>query len=260
MPGYLLHITVSPSGENSTSKKLAAAFLAKFATIHPTVEIRTKDLSTDPIPHLDGEAIFAGYTPEDQRSASMVEKEKLRQELIAEIVGAEAILIATPMWNWNMPSVLKAYIDQLIYPGKFDTISKSLAGKTVTALVACGGAYGEGSFHPEYDFLTRYIRTVFGNLGSSDVEVIRAEYCLAGVAPGMEDLLPKKEESFQAALAASTARAAAAVKIADAQGLSSGLEAVKVEVEVAKERDNNDSTAATSAAPAAANNACCIIN
>ena len=150
---------------------------------------------------------MAGYVPADQRTPSAAAKFQARLDLIEEISKASAIVIESPMWNWNVPSALKAYIDQIIVPGVFDTNSKTLAGKTVTLLVACGGAYGEGSWHPEWDFLSGYLKTIFTNLGATDVELIRTEYTLAGVVPGMEGLVDKKEESFTAATAAAAKRA-----------------------------------------------------
>lgn len=204
---YVLHLSVSPSGDNSYSRKLSKAFFESFSAEHPSVEIKTRDLAADPVPHLDGEAIFAGYTPADQRSPSAAAKYQFRLDLIDEISKAAAIVVDTPMWNWNTPSVLKAYIDQIIIPGVFDTNTKTLAGKPVTLLVACGGAYGEGSWHPEWDHLSPYLTLIFKNLGATDVELIRTEYTLAGVVPGMEGLVGKKEESLVAATAAATQRA-----------------------------------------------------
>lgn len=187
----------------------------------------------------------------------MEAKEKLRRNSIEEQVGADSILIASPMWNWNLPSVLKAYVDQLIYPGKLDTYTKSLAGKSVTALVACGGSHGEGSWHPEWDFSSRYIRTVFGKLGSSDVE---AEYCLAGVAPGMETLLPKKEESMTLALDAVSARVAV-LKLLGVETVSPGSVKVSVEKPVAIDPTPIPPRVYTDDAPVApAGAACCIIS
>jgi FMN-dependent NADH-azoreductase len=208
---YLLHVTVSPGGDNSYSRKLGQTFLQAFKAEHSSVEVKTRDLNANPLPHLDGEALFAGYTPADQRTPSAAAKHQTRLDLIDEISKASAIVIESPMWNWNVPSALKAYLDQIILPGVFDTSSKSLAGKSVTLLIACGGAYGEGSWHPEWDYLSGYLQVIFKNLGATDIELIRTEYTLAGVVPGMEGLVGKKEESFEAATAAAGRRGQSAV-------------------------------------------------
>lgn len=203
---YLLHIAVSPQGDNSNSRNVAKAYIESYKQSHPH-EVRERDLNANPVPHLDGEGIYAAYVPAEARSDSQKAKNNLRLELIEEIKGAHAIVISSPMWNWNVPSVLKAYIDQIMYIGVLDPYDqKHLAGKPVTFIVASGGAYSEGSWHPEWDYETGYLKMLFGNLGATDLALIRAEYTLAGIVPGMEAQIPKKEESFKAALAAAEAR------------------------------------------------------
>lgn len=204
----LLYISVSPQGPNSRSRAVADKYLKAFKEANPDVEVVERDLNAHPVPHLDGEALAAGYVPEEARSESQKAKHQLRVDLVNEIVGADEILLSTPMWNWNVPSVLKAYIDQIVVVGLLDPYSnKKLEGKRVTAVIACGGSYSPGSWHPEWDFETGYLKHVFTVLGATDVEVFRTEYCLAGIVPGMESLVEKKEESFTAAKAAAVARA-----------------------------------------------------
>ena len=203
----LLYITVSPQGDNSRSRGVAEAFLSTHKKISPNTKIVTLDLNEHPVPHLDSETLIAGYVPEDQRTPSQKKKHQYRLGLIDQIVKADEILLASPMWNWNVPSVLKAYIDQLIVPGFFDNNTKKLAGKKVTVALACGGSYSPDSWHPEWDYETGYLKHIFTALGSTDVEVIRTEWCLAGIVPGMEQFIDKKEESFKDAKLAAENRA-----------------------------------------------------
>lgn len=111
----------------------------------------------------------------------------------------------------DVPIVLKAYIDQLVVAGVLNFPSKSFSEVSVTILIACVGSYSEGSWHTEYDYMTGYMKFLFSNLGSEDVEVIRTEYTLAGVVPGMEGLVDKKAESLAAAKEVSSKRAKAAI-------------------------------------------------
>lgn len=135
----------------------------------------------------------------------MNKKHDDRLALINEFIGAKYVVIATQMWNWGPPSVLKAYIDQLVLPGTLDPYTqKHLAGKSFTSLIASGGSYKDT---PERDFLTGYLTFIAKSLGSDDVAAIRTEFTLAGVKPGFEQLIPKKEESFAAASAAAIDRA-----------------------------------------------------
>lgn len=116
----LLHIEVSPMGENSISRAVTAEFLEAWKAANPGGTIVERDLAANPVPVLDGEAIFADYTPEADRPATMAAKRALRQELIDEITGVDEIVVSTPLWNWSVPSTLKAYIDQIIIPGVLD--------------------------------------------------------------------------------------------------------------------------------------------
>lgn len=205
----LLQIEVSPSGENSVSRQISAEFVSAWKAAHTDGTVIVKDLAVNPVPHLDGEAIFAGYTPEGSRSEGMVAKHQYRQDLITEITGVDEILISTPMWNWAAPSVLKAYFDQIIIPGQLDgSGADGLRGKKITIIVSQGGSYAEGTPRHGWDFETGYLKLVATALGSTDVEIITAELTLAGVVPGMESLVPKKEESISAAIAAAKKRAA----------------------------------------------------
>jgi FMN-dependent NADH-azoreductase len=206
----LLVIEVSPGGENSVSRAISKEFLNSWTEKNPDGKIFTRDLAANPIPHLDGEAIFAGYTPIEARSEGMIHKHAFRNELIAEITSVDHILISTPMWNWAVPSVLKAYIDQIIMPGVLDgSGAAGLTGKKVTTIIAQGGSYSEGAPRFGWDYETGYIKLVANALGATDVEMILAELTLAGVIPAMESLKPQMEASIAAAKSAAKARAIA---------------------------------------------------
>jgi len=205
----LLAIEVSPGGEHSVSRQITAEFINAWKGSHVGGNVIVKDLAANPVPHLDAEAIFAGYTPEDSRSTGMVAKHAYRHELIKEITGVDEIIISTPMWNWSIPSVLKAYIDQIIIPGTLDgSGADGLKGKKVTIVVAQGGSYAEGAPRHGWDYEIGYLKLVATALGATDVEVILAELTLAGQVPGMEALVPQKEASITAALEAARKRAA----------------------------------------------------
>lgn len=206
----LLHIEVSPSGSNSVSRAVTQEFLNAWNAKHPGGSVISRDLSVEVVPHLDTEALYAGYTPEDQRSESMAAKHNYRLGLINEITGVDEIVISMPMWNWSIPSVLKAYFDQIIMPGVLDGSGNAgLTGKKVTFVVAQGGSYKEGTPRAGWDYTTPYLELVAKALGATDVEVILAELTLAGVVPSMEALIPLKEASIQAAKTAARERAAA---------------------------------------------------
>ena len=134
---------------------------------------------------------------------------KVTKAQVKEIAEAKSVVITVPLWNWSIPSVLKAYVDHIVLIGALDPYTnRKLAGKKVTIFIGAGGGYGPGSAHPEWEFITPYLTHIFTSLGSEDVQVIRAEFSLAGVAPGMESLVPNKEKSLADGIAAAEARAA----------------------------------------------------
>ena len=205
---HVLHIDVSPMGDHSVSRQVANAYVAAFTASHKDVAVVTRDLAVDPVPHLDGETIMAGYIPAEQRTPSQVAKFTYRMELVEEVKSSQEIVISTPMWNWQVPSVLKAWIDQIIIPGVLDASSEAATvNARVTVVVAQGGSYKEGAPRHGWDYLTGYMKQVFGSMGVKDVEVILAEFTLAGVAPGMEAFVDNKKASIDAAIETAQKRA-----------------------------------------------------
>lgn len=206
---YLLHIEVSPSGENSISSSITKDFISAWSAVHPQDHVLLRDITGNTVPHLDIEAIYAGFTPEEQRSPSMAAKYAYRKELIAEIIGAQEIVVSTPMWNWSIPSALKAYFDQIIMSGTLDaSVNRGLTGKKITFIVAHGGSYAKGAPKEGWDFSTGYLKLIARALGATDVEVIAAEFTLAGVAPGMEAFIDAKAASIEKARQNARSRAA----------------------------------------------------
>lgn len=199
----LLVIEVSPMGEYSISRSVSKVFLTAFTEKNPSSTIVTRDLATDPVPHLDVEAISAGRIPEAERSAAMQAKFDYRLGLISEVNSAKHILISTPMWNFSVPSVLKAWIDQLIITG-----SVAVTGK-VTIIIAQGGSYAEGAPRAGWDWETGYLKQVFSAIGATDIEIILSEFGLAGVVPVMAAFIDNKVTSIAAAKEAARVRAVA---------------------------------------------------
>ena len=204
----LLHVEVSPSG-SSVSKSIAQDYLAAWSAAHPGGEVAHRDISGNVVPHLDIEAIMAVRTPVAEHTPSMNAKYEYRKELIAELLGADEILISSPMWNWSIPSALKAYFDQVIMSGALDaSMNRGLAGKKVTFIVAHGGSYAPGAPKASWDFETGYLKLVANALGATDVQLIAAEFTLAGISPAMSDFVDAKAASIEAARQTARSRAA----------------------------------------------------
>jgi len=183
--------------------------VASWNAANPDGTVITRDLDKTPVPHLDVESLSARLMAEADRSEPMAAKWGASMLLIEEISGADEILISTPLWNYGVPSVLKAYIDNIVIPGVFDPSTATLAGKKVTFVIAQGGSYADGSPKAGWDYASGFLSKLVGALGATDVEVIGIEFGLAGVVPALEAFIPNKEASIAAGKEAAKNRAAA---------------------------------------------------
>jgi len=175
----LLKIDSSPMGERSISRKLTAAFAKAWLKAHPGGTIISRDLTALHIPIVDGGWIGAAYTPEDARTPQQKDALATSDILIAELQQADEYVIGVPMHNFGIPSTLKLWIDQVVRIGKTVAYSAAgreglLKGKKATLLIASGGVYDQGSAAESLNFVTPYLRTIFGFIGMTDVNFIAA--------------------------------------------------------------------------------------
>ncbi len=197
----VLYINSSVRSSGSLSRQLSAEFVAKWKANHPADTIVERDLAAKPVPHLNEEMIGAFFTAPDQHNAVQAQTIKTSDELVAELEAADVIVIGAPMYNFSVPSTLKAYIDHVARAGRTFKYTETgpvglLGGKKVYVFTASGGVYSEGPA-AAYDFLATYLRAVLGFLGLTDVNFIRAE----GVALGEQavaDTLAKGRQSIDA--------------------------------------------------------------
>ena len=176
---HLLKIDVSPRGDHSISRKLGNQFATDWQSSHPGGEITTRDLAKNDLPFVDLQWIAGAYTPPDQHTSEHKSALKLSDELIAELNVADHVLITTPMYNFNVPAVLKAWIDHIIRVGKTFKVTPEgayqglLTGKKATVILTSSGAY-KGTPMEGYDMETPYLGAILGFLGISDVTFVRA--------------------------------------------------------------------------------------
>jgi FMN-dependent NADH-azoreductase len=172
----LLVVETSPRGDHSISRHLTRRFVAKWQAAHPDGEVVIRDLvETDP-PFVTAPWLQAYFTPSEQHSPEMKEALSLSDELVAELRAADHIVIATPVYNYNVPAALKAWIDHIVRKGQTRGFHGQglLNGKTATVLMASGGIYSEGSPIRERDIATQYLRLILNVIGITDVTVIAA--------------------------------------------------------------------------------------
>jgi FMN-dependent NADH-azoreductase len=180
----LLAIEVSPRHEFSTSRKLTALFIDAWKAAHPGAAVFVRDLIRTPPPFVDLAWIGGAFTPREQHSPESAAAIKVSDDLVAELKAADHIVIGTPMFNFSIPAVLKAYIDQIVRVGV--TVSPDnvglLTGKKATIILASGGDYNPGSPVEKYNQASGYLRQVLAWIGIKDVEIILAGRARAGAA------------------------------------------------------------------------------
>jgi len=198
----LLHIDSSASAEGSVSKALAASFRKVWDAEQPDATVTYRDLGQDAVPHVDSDALASLVVPGEHQSERQREARVLHDTLIDELLGADALLISAPMYNWSIPSGLKAWIDQTIIFGRtlFSPAEQGpLAGRPVTVALAYGGGYSPGAPQAAWNHADTYLRTVFQEALGMELTVVTAQLTLAGKTPGMESLVEMAEGSLKAA-------------------------------------------------------------
>jgi FMN-dependent NADH-azoreductase len=163
----LLHIDSAATGAGSVTRELTAAIVARWQDTVPGLSVTYRDLDTQPLPHLTGPIL----TKADAAAAEASE------QTLQQFLDSDVIVIGAPMYNFSVPSTLKAWIDRVAVAGRTfrytENAPEGLAkGKRMVIASGRGGIYGDNS---PADFQEAYLRQVFGFLGVTDIEFIRAE-------------------------------------------------------------------------------------
>jgi FMN-dependent NADH-azoreductase len=200
----LLHVDSSILGAGSVSRALSAEIVADQQRRNPDLSVTYRDLAIAPVAHLSGAhlAAFQGAAPESEALGRDV---ALGQDALEEFLAADIIVVGAPMYNFSIPSQLKAWIDRLAVAGKTFRYKEKgpeglAGGKTIIVASSRGGFYGPDSQAAFLDHQESYLRGVFGFFGIADVTFIRAE----GVALGAE----QREKAIEAAKTEIAQRAA----------------------------------------------------
>jgi len=194
----LLHIDSSVLGPHSVSRQLSAAIVDRLRQTTPGLETTYRDLSTAPLPHLSGAHLAAaqGATPADPA----VEQDLVAgQAVLEEFLSSDIVVLGAPMYNFSIPSQLKAWIDRILIAGKTFKYSaqgpQGLAGdKRVIVALSRGGYYGAETPMAALEHLESYLRGIFGFMGVTNLEFIAAD----GIQVGPEH----REKALASALQA----------------------------------------------------------
>jgi FMN-dependent NADH-azoreductase len=181
----LLHLDSSVLADNSASREVSAAIVARLREADPAMQVTYRDLAADPLPHLSGAHLAAasGATVGDAVKAEVAASAAVLEEFLA----ADIVVIGTPMYNFSVPTQLKAWIDRVCVAGKTFRYSEKgpeglLGGKRLIVAISRGNVYSPGAPAAPNDFQEPYLRAVFSFLGITEIEFVRAE----GIAFGPE--------------------------------------------------------------------------
>jgi FMN-dependent NADH-azoreductase len=175
----LLHVDSSILGQGSVSRALSAEIVAALRERTPGVTVTYRDLGAAPVGHLTGAHLAAaqGAAPE---APSLQEDLAAGQAALEEFLAADIVVIGAPMYNFGVPSQLKAWIDRLAVAGKTFRYTESgpqglAGGKKVIVASSRGGFYGPETPTAFLDHQESYLRGIFGFFGITDVRFVRAE-------------------------------------------------------------------------------------
>ena len=180
----LLHIDSSILGDNSASRQLSREVVKAWQAAHPGLDVSYRDVAAESIEHFSAATLVAAGTPAELRDAAQKHEAQLSADTLAQFMAADAVVIGAPMYNFTIPTQLKAWIDRIAVAGQTFRYTENgpegLCGnKKVIVISTSGGLHSgqaTGVAHEDY------LKVVLGFLGITDVEFVRAH----GLAYGDE--------------------------------------------------------------------------
>jgi len=163
----LLHLDTSALGTNSVTRELTAAVVARWQDAQTDLTVEYRDLDANPLPHLTGRSLAKADPAQAEADEATLQ----------QFLDADVVVIGAPFYNFSIPSTLKAWIDRVAVAGRTFRYTEAgpegmAGGKKVVIVSGRGGQYGDAS---PADFQEAYLRQVFGFIGVTDVEIVRAE-------------------------------------------------------------------------------------
>lgn len=189
----ILHLISSIQGNESYSLKLGKAIVEKTIEKYPGSTVDEVNLNDLEIPHLNPTLLQSMFTPGDQLTDEAKESIRYSDEAVQQLMDSDIIVIGAPLYNFTIPTTLKAWIDHITRAGVTFGYSETgpvgkVTGKKVYVAMSSGGVYSEGP-SKQNDFVAPYLKAFLGLLGMTDISVFRAE----GVkVPGIKETALEK--------------------------------------------------------------------
>ncbi|WP_382304575.1 FMN-dependent NADH-azoreductase [Herbiconiux sp. UC225_62] len=206
----LLHLDSSADLETSRSRAIGHSFSEAWLAAAPGNTVTHRDLHRDPLPHLADAALHWPPRLRPAGSTPPADAEALQASLIAELLAADALLVGAPLYNYSLPSSLKAWIDNIHVPAvtaPFDVDTQPLAGRPAVIVTSRGASYDPGSPTDGWDHEVPALRLILGTALGMDVTVIATNLTLAETVPALSDQIDRSRRELVEAHEAAAALA-----------------------------------------------------
>jgi FMN-dependent NADH-azoreductase len=214
----LFRLDASIRAEGSASREIADIVEAEWLAEHPGDRIERRHIGVDVLAaDAWAHAVAAGQVPPPDRSPEQASALALAAALVDELLRADGILLAVPLYNFGVSQHIKTWIDLVIAAPRADGAEQSplLSGKRVVLATVRGGAYGAGTPREGWDHSTGYLKRIIADVWGADLTVVEREFTLVGVNPALDAFTDLAAEMHAAALDAARV-AGRAFSLADA--------------------------------------------
>jgi FMN-dependent NADH-azoreductase len=199
---FRLDASINPG--QSASRAMADIVEAEWQQAHPGDPVVRRHVGTDPLPaDAWANAVMGGRTPEADRSERQRAGVALAARLAGELTGADAVLLAVPLYNFGVSQHIKTWIDLVIAAPRDSSGANGtgplLAGKPTVLVTVRGGAYGAGTPRDGWDHSTGYLRRILADVWGADLTVVEREFTLVGVNPALDQFTELAAELKDAA-------------------------------------------------------------
>jgi FMN-dependent NADH-azoreductase len=184
----LFRLDASIRVDGSHSREIADIVEQEWRTAHPHSQVVTRHIGMEPIPASAwSTAVNATYVPEDHRSPEQVEAVDLAAEAADQLIAADALLFAVPLYNFGVSQHFKAWVDLVICDPRMTAgVEPATAGKQAVLVTVRGGSYAQGTPREGWDHATAWMRRILADVWKLDLKVVESEFTLADVNPAFE--------------------------------------------------------------------------
>jgi FMN-dependent NADH-azoreductase len=205
----LLHLDSSADAEGSRSRAITRTFADTWQACGPTHTVTYRDLHRDPVPHLADASLHWAARLRPADASPPPAAEALQQALLDELLAADVVVVGAPMYNYSLPSSLKAWIDHIHIPGvtaPFDGDTQPMAGRPAVVVASRGGSYDTDSPTAGWDHGVPVLELILGTALGMNVELIATDLTLAASVPALAGEVERSRrelaEAHEAAIAA----------------------------------------------------------